>query len=73
VEREQTRMLSGRRDARDQQAVDAALAVLIARRRTDDRTWSPRCWTRRAEATLGEICDAPPRRMGLPYTEPASF
>ena len=73
VEREQVRVLSGRRGTRDQQAVDAALSALVAAARTDDANLVPPMLdAARAEATLGEICEALRREWGA-YTEPAVF
>jgi isobutyryl-CoA mutase large subunit len=73
VEREQVRVLSGRRGARDQQAVDATLAALVAAARTDDANLVPPMLdAARAEATLGEICEALRGEWGA-YTEPAAF
>ena len=72
VEREQVRVLGGRRGQRDQQAVDAALAALVAAARTDENLVPPMLDAARAEATLGEICDALRSQWGA-YTEPASF
>src|SRR6185437_10881015 len=73
VEREQVRVLSGRRSTRDQQAVDAALSALVAAARTDDANLVPPMLdAARAEATLGEICGALRNEWGA-YTEPAAF
>jgi methylmalonyl-CoA mutase N-terminal domain/subunit len=73
VEREQVKVLTARRTARDQQAVDAALAALVAAARTEDQNMVPPMLdAARAEATLGEICDALRTEWGS-YTEPASF
>jgi methylmalonyl-CoA mutase N-terminal domain/subunit len=73
VEREQVKVLTARRGARDQQAVDTALAALVAAARTDDQNLVPPMLdAARAEATLGEICDALRAEWGS-YTEPASF
>ena len=73
VEREQVRVLSGRRGSRDQQAVDATLSALVAAARTDDANLvPPMLAAARAEATLGEICGALRTEWGA-YTEPAVF
>src|SRR5690348_4587510 len=73
VEREQVKVLAARRAERDQQAVDAALAALVAAARTDEANLVPPMLdAARAEATLGEICDALRREWGA-YTEPAVF
>jgi methylmalonyl-CoA mutase N-terminal domain/subunit len=73
VEREQVRTLTGRRSGRDQRAVDAALSALVAAARTDDENLVPPMLdAARAEATLGEICDALRTEWGA-YTEPAAF
>ncbi len=64
--------LAGRRASRDQAAVDAALADLTAAARTDANLVEPMLDAARAEATLGEICDALRSVWGT-YTEPASF
>jgi methylmalonyl-CoA mutase N-terminal domain/subunit len=73
VEREQVKLLTARRAERDQQAVDAALAALVAAARTDEANLVPPMLdAARAEATLGEICDALRAEWGA-YTEPAAF
>jgi methylmalonyl-CoA mutase N-terminal domain/subunit len=72
VEREQRRVLAGRRAARDQAAVDAALARMVAAARGHDNMIPPMLDAARAEATLGEICDALRAEWGT-YTEPARF
>src|SRR5215475_12203208 len=71
VEREQVRVLTARRGTRDQQAVDAALAALVAAARTDANLVPPMLDAARAEATLGEICGALRTEWGA-YTEPAA-
>ena len=58
VERAQVALLAGRRARRDQPAVDAALAALVAAARTDENLVPPMLDAARAEATLGEICAA---------------
>ena len=73
VEREQARVLAGRRTARDQHAVRRALAGIVAVAPGRTATWSSRCSTPcRAEATLGEICDVLRTVWGT-YTETANF
>ncbi len=72
VEREQVRVLGGRRGQRDQQAVDAALAALVAAARTDENLVPPMLDAARAEATLGEICGVLRSEWGV-YAEHAAF
>ena len=72
VEREQVALLGRRRAQRDQHAVDAALSALVAVVRTDENLVPPILDAARAEATLGEICDALRAEWGG-YTEPAGF
>jgi methylmalonyl-CoA mutase N-terminal domain/subunit len=72
VEREQVALLARRRAGRDEQAVDQALSALVAAARTDANLVPPMLDAARAEATLGEICDALRAEWG-PYTEPAAF
>jgi methylmalonyl-CoA mutase N-terminal domain/subunit len=72
VEVEQRRVLAGRRAARDQEAVDAALAALRAASKGDDNMIPPMLEAVRAEATLGEICDVLREEWGT-YSEPAAF
>jgi isobutyryl-CoA mutase large subunit len=72
VEREQVAALGRRRAARDQQAVDAALATMVAAARTEQNLVPPMLDAARAEATLGEICDALRTEWGA-YAEPAAF
>ncbi len=64
--------LSARRASRDQATVDRTLADLTAAARTDANLVPPMLDAVRAEATLGEICDALRTVWGT-YTEPASF
>ena len=65
-------MLSARRAARDRDAVDVALAALVAAARTENVNMVPPLLdAARAEATLGEICGALRDEWG--YTEPAAF
>jgi len=72
VERQQVSLLGRRRAQRDQQAVDAALAALVAASRTDANLVPPMLDAARAEATLGEICGALVSEWGA-YTESARF
>ena len=72
VEREQVALLGRRRAQRDQHAVDAALSALVAAARTDENLVPPMLDAARAEATLGEICDALRAEWGA-YTEAAAF
>src|SRR6516162_1459044 len=72
VEREQVRDLAARRAARDQDAVDRALAALVAAARTDANLVPPMLEAVRAEATLGEICGVLRAEWGS-YSEPAAF
>jgi methylmalonyl-CoA mutase N-terminal domain/subunit len=72
VEREQKRVLAERRDGRDQGAVDAAIKRMLDASRTDDNMIPPMLDAVRAEATLGEICDALRDEWGA-YTEPPRF
>jgi methylmalonyl-CoA mutase, N-terminal domain len=72
VEVEQVRDLGRRRAARDQAAVDAALAALLAAARSDANMIPPMIAAAAAEATLGEICDALRAEWGG-YTEAAAF
>ncbi|GAA4218694.1 methylmalonyl-CoA mutase N-terminal domain/subunit [Streptosporangium album] len=72
VEREQNRVLAARRADRDQGAVDAALAAMRQIARGEGNLIPPMLDAARAEATLGEICDALRDEWGV-YTEPARF
>ena len=72
VEREQVATLARRRAQRDARAVDAALSALVAAARTDENLVPPMLDAARAEATLGEICDALRAEWGS-YTEIPSF
>ncbi len=71
VEREQVSELAGRRSGRDQGAVDAALAEMIAAARRDDNMIPPMLAAARAEATLGEICGALREEWGGYFEAPA--
>jgi methylmalonyl-CoA mutase N-terminal domain/subunit len=72
VEQEQRELLAQRRADRDQQAVDAALARMVAAARVDENTVPSMLDAARAEATLGEICEAFKPLWGE-YREPARF
>jgi methylmalonyl-CoA mutase N-terminal domain/subunit len=72
IEVEQRRLLAGRRAARDRATVDAALSRLVAAARSGDNMIPAMLDAARAEATLGEICDALRAEWGV-YREPARF
>ncbi len=72
VEREQVGTLGRRRAQRDQRAVDATLAALVAAARTEANLVPPMLDAARAEATLGEICGALVSEWGA-YVESARF
>jgi methylmalonyl-CoA mutase, N-terminal domain len=72
VERDQAAELARRRAARDQAAVDAALAVMLAAARSGANMIPPMLAAARAEATLGEICDALRQEWGV-YSEAPAF
>ncbi|MEO3749704.1 methylmalonyl-CoA mutase family protein [Streptomyces sp. B6B3] len=72
VEREQVRALAARRKARDDAAVRASLAGLLAAAREGRGMIEPMLDAVRAEATLGEICGALRDEWGG-YTEPPGF
>ena len=71
VERAQVRELAARRRARDQAAVDAALAAMIAAARSGDNTIPAMLDAARAEATLGEICGTLRDEWGGYFEAPA--
>jgi methylmalonyl-CoA mutase N-terminal domain/subunit len=64
--------VASRRAARDQAAVDAALARMVAAAEADENTVPHMLDAVRAEATLGEICNAFKPLWGE-YREPARF
>jgi methylmalonyl-CoA mutase N-terminal domain/subunit len=70
VERSQLALLSERRAGRDAAAVRAALAHMAQVARTQGNLVEPMLEAARAEATLGEICDALRAEWGE-YREPA--
>jgi methylmalonyl-CoA mutase N-terminal domain/subunit len=72
VETEQVRELGERRSGRDKATVDAALARLVEASRTEENMIPAMLDACRAEATLGEICDALRAEWGE-YREPARF
>jgi len=72
VELEQRRVLAERRAARDGAAVTAALARMVEVARTGENLIPPMLDAVRAEATLGEICNALRAEWGV-YREPARF
>jgi len=72
VETEQVRDLAARRGARDDAAVQAGLAAMLAAARSGANMLPSMLDAVRAEATLGEICDTLRAEWGT-YTEPAGF
>jgi methylmalonyl-CoA mutase N-terminal domain/subunit len=72
VEVQQCETLRIRRNSRDGGAVNAALAEMIKVARTDGNMIEPMLAAARAEATLGEICNALRAEWGE-YIEPARF
>jgi methylmalonyl-CoA mutase N-terminal domain/subunit len=72
VERDQAAELGRRRAARDQAAVDSALASMLAAARSGGNMIPPMLAAARAEATLGEICDALRQEWGV-YSEAPAF
>jgi methylmalonyl-CoA mutase N-terminal domain/subunit len=64
--------LAARRARRDADAVEAALARMVEVSRTDGNMIEPMLDAVRAEATLGEICDALRAEWGE-YREQARF
>jgi methylmalonyl-CoA mutase N-terminal domain/subunit len=72
VEREQAAALRQRRADRDQAAVAAGLAAMLAAARSGANMIPPMLEAVRAEATLGEICGALREEWGS-YAEPAAF
>jgi methylmalonyl-CoA mutase N-terminal domain/subunit len=72
VEIEQVRELGERRTSRDEAVVDAALAKMVETSRTEENMIPAMLEACRAEATLGEICDALRAEWGE-YREPARF
>jgi methylmalonyl-CoA mutase N-terminal domain/subunit len=72
VEREQKRLLGDRRGARDSAAIGAALSRMVELSRTEENMVPAMLDAVRAEATLGEICDALRSEWG-DYREPPRF
>jgi methylmalonyl-CoA mutase N-terminal domain/subunit len=72
VELEQRRLVGARRVGRDQGAVDAALGRMVEDAAADRNTVPAMLDAVRAEATLGEICNAFKPLWGE-YREPARF
>jgi len=72
VERDQKAELAARRQARDDEAARAAVARMVEVGRTEQNMLPAMLDAVRAEATLGEICDALRTEWGS-YTEPARF
>jgi methylmalonyl-CoA mutase N-terminal domain/subunit len=72
VERDQVAQLARRRAARDEAAVSAALAGMLAAARDGSNMVPASLEACRAEATLGEICDVLREEWGE-YREPARF
>jgi methylmalonyl-CoA mutase, N-terminal domain len=72
VEIEQKRALAARKSGRDQSAVDAALATMVDVARGQGNMIPAMLDACRAEATLGEICNALRAEWGV-YREPARF
>jgi methylmalonyl-CoA mutase N-terminal domain/subunit len=72
VEIEQCRVLAERKAHRDDEAVRHTLGVLVEASRTEANLIEPMLDAVRAEATMGEICDALRVEWGE-YREPARF
>ena len=72
VELDQRRVVADRRRTRDQAAVDVALTRMVDAARSDRNIVPPMLEAARAEATLGEICDAF-RPLWGEYREPVRF
>ena len=72
IEREQVRVLSERKSARDEAEVRRSLAALTEAARGDANMIEPMLEAVRAEASLGEICGALRSEWGV-YTEPPVF
>ncbi|WP_327680785.1 acyl-CoA mutase large subunit family protein [Kitasatospora sp. NBC_00458] len=72
VEREQVRVLRERKAARDEAAVRAGLDAMLAAARSGESMIPPMLDAVRAEATLGEICNALRDEWGI-YRETARF
>ena len=72
VETEQVRVLAERKAGRDEPAIDAAIEEMLEAAREDGNMIPAMLDACRAEATLGEICDALREEWGE-YREPARF
>ncbi len=72
VETDQVAALAARKAARDDGKVQQAIAAMVAAARTEANLVPPMLDAVRAEATLGEICDALRGEWGE-YREPARF
>jgi methylmalonyl-CoA mutase N-terminal domain/subunit len=72
VERDQVSLLQRRRADRDERAVAAGIEAMLAAARDGSNMVPPMLEACRAEATLGEICDALRAEWGE-YREPARF
>ncbi|MCZ2850170.1 acyl-CoA mutase large subunit family protein [Modestobacter sp. VKM Ac-2978] len=72
VETDQRAELAGRRQSRDDAAARAAVARMVEVARTEENMVPAMLAAARAEATLGEICDALRAEWGT-YTEAARF
>jgi len=72
VETEQVRILAERKTGRDESVVTAAIEEMLAAAREDRNMIPSMLDACRAEATLGEICDALRKEWGE-YREPARF
>ncbi|MBD0292423.1 MAG: methylmalonyl-CoA mutase [Jiangellaceae bacterium] len=72
IEMEQRRVLQQRKAARNGAAVQAALDRIVQLARSDDNIIPAMLDAVRAEASLGEICDALRAEWGV-YMEPARF
>jgi methylmalonyl-CoA mutase N-terminal domain/subunit len=72
VERDQVSTLKSRKTARDEDAVRAAVQHMVEVARTSGNMVPAMLDAARAEATLGEICDALRDEWGI-YREPARF
>jgi methylmalonyl-CoA mutase N-terminal domain/subunit len=72
VETDQRAELAARRQGRDDEAARAAVARMVEVARTEENMVPAMLDAARAEATLGEICDALRAEWGT-YTEPARF
>ncbi len=72
VETEQVRILEERREGRDEAAITAAIEEMLSAAREDRNMIPSMLDACRAEASLGEICDALRKEWGE-YREPARF